>query len=205
MGVIHLIGVIVIVIGIIWLIATGWNNVVYNTRKLGQTQGLLTRFGIKPMNGAARRTVNDNSFVTNPQDIPLNGDPSARYLPIVEYAYTVGGVAYRSDRLVFQGKSSYTAGETRAMASQLSLGQPVTVLYNINRPSESYLFVGKFNGTNYITALILIVIGAVIVLLANHSAQKKKEKSPAVVEIRLEEVDTPMDRVSRYRAGPSRA
>lgn len=199
MGVIHLIGTIVLIIGIIWLIVTGWNNMIYNNRKLGQTQGLLTRLGIKPMNGAARRTVNDNHFVTNPQDIPLNGDPSARYLPVVEYAYTVGGVAYKSDRLVFQGKGSYTAGETRAMVSQLSLGQPVTVLYNINRPSEAYLFVGKFNGSNYITSLILIVIGAIIILLANHAAKKKKEKSPAIVEIRLEDVDTPMDRVSRFR------
>jgi hypothetical protein len=195
MSVIHIIGVIVVIIGLVWLIVTGWNNIIYNTRKFGQTQGLLTRLGVKPKNSAARQAVNENPFVTNPQDIPLNADPSARYLPVVEYAYTVGGIAYKSDNLVFQGKGSYTAGETRAMLSQLTLGQAVTVLYNVNRPSESYLFMGKFNGKDYIAAIVTLVIGAIIIGLSSKSSKKTRSND----DIDLRDVDTPQDQISRYR------
>lgn len=96
-------------------------------------------------------------------------ETSVTYTPVVEYAYTVDGVAFTSQRRDFSPADSFE-DKVRAqeVVDEFETGREVTVRYNSNFPQQAALRVLKPMGHtgNLLYGIVNVVMGALMIVLA---------------------------------------
>jgi hypothetical protein len=176
MTVLSVIGMIIGIIGLIWLIVSIWNMATFSESKFGTTTGFVINAVVKPLNSAAGKVY------LNPSDVPLVGNSDARYAPEVIYAYRVGDNNYKSTNFMYGGKNSFTAAEIRALMANVYVNSQVNVRYELKHPEKAYLHIGKPSYNNIWYSIGLLIIGA---LLVHFGRGKKSDDDVSLSSIEI--------------------
>ena len=111
----------------------------------------------------AEGTVQASSVREN-LETDSEGDSERAFYPNVQYAWSVGGQSYTSDRIAFGGKSRFTrAADAQTVCDRYPQGSRVAVRYNPDRPEESVLESKK---PSLMTPIVFTVVVAIFTLIA---------------------------------------
>ena len=92
---------------------------------------------------------------------------SEGYIPVVEYSYTVDGVAYRGDRVRTLLVQHSSRGPASAVARKFFAGATVVVYFDPTKPNSAVLEPGADKAVLLLAcgvATILVVVGAAMLL-----------------------------------------
>lgn len=154
----NIIGIILGIIGLIWLIHGLWRNMkINNISKWPKANATVLSSLAEPANSQA------GSRYISPQDIVVSKDNNnAQYIPRVTYQYRVNGKDYISSNVVYSGQSSYNAFDTKTILADMSPNSVIQIYYNPSNPSEAYIYNGKTSYTSIIMGVILLLLAAYI-------------------------------------------
>lgn len=98
-------------------------------------------------------------------------ETTVTYTPVVEYAYTVAGERYTSQRRDYFPSEAATYRDEREAVSvvgEMPVGRVVTVRYNPNVPQQAMLAVPKpvAHNTVLMFGVVNVVMGALMIVLA---------------------------------------
>lgn len=177
--VISIIAIILGIIGLVWLIYGIWRNVkIRDISEWPKTNAFVLNSIIEPANRAAGSTyIEPRNFVVTKKN------SSAQYIPKVAYRYNVDGRDYQSFNVVFSGQKTYNALDTKTIIGQIYPGSIISVYYNPNKPSESYIY-------NSNTSYINIIIGVILLLLAIYLLYRHVPKSKYVTSTSVKTSDS---------------
>lgn len=153
----NIIGLILGIIGLVWLIHGIWKNIkINNISKWPKTKATVLSALAEPANAAA------GSRYIEPQNLVINKNDNAQYIPRVTYQYRVAGQDHISSNVVYSGQNSYNAVDTKTILGGMSPNSIIDVYYNPNSPSEAYIYNGKTTYTPIIMGLILALLAGYI-------------------------------------------
>ena len=111
----------------------------------------------------AEGTVQASSVREN-LETDSEGDSERAFYPNVQYAYSVGGQSYTSDRIAFGGKPRFAkAADAQAVCDRYRQDARVAVRYNPAKPEECVLETKK---PSLVTPIIFTVVVAIFTLIA---------------------------------------
>lgn len=180
-------GIVALILGIVglaWMLHTLWRNHKINQiRSWPKTNATIINALIEPLDRyPGTQFLDPQSFE------PRRGD-NAQYRPVVLYRYRVGNKEFQSTNLMYAGKKSYNALETKAMIGQFRAGETIEVLYNPSNNAESYIYNGAHNYWGVLWGILLILIAIFIYNKGTKKANTAKIGSFEVYNPNLTEID----------------
>jgi uncharacterized membrane protein len=149
----NLVAIVILIIGLILVIYGSYKKwKVSQVSQWPQVRARVLNAVAEPVNSEA-----GTQFV-QVQDLPLDVDSPARYMPRVSYSYRTAGKTYNSESFIYNEKSSYTAQEMRALLNPLQ-GGTTLAMYNPSDASESYMY---YEGASWLTP----ILGVIFIIIA---------------------------------------
>ncbi len=101
-------------------------------------------------------SFSDISTITPTREVDITRSPT--YAPVVEYTYTVQGIAYRGKRIGFGTVISSTRTEAASIIERYPVGTVVNVYYDPHNPAEAVLEQKVGSQTGFLVLICICIL-----------------------------------------------
>jgi len=161
----NVVGLILAIIGVAWLI--------YSIIEISR-QEAVERWP-KTIGTVVSSAIEEPVTVNQTPSAVLNPDVRL-YTPYVLYQYTVNDVKYESNTFYLAYKRKFNGIEIQKMMESYRKGDPITIHYNPNNVSESYIYGGIKSYFGIFWSVILILIALALGFQHNIVYIKKNQR-----------------------------
>lgn len=172
----NIIALILGIIGLILIIRGIWINwTIDKIKSWPKTKATVLSVMIKQLD-------NDiNNIYLTPKQISDEPYKFGRYIPKIIYSYTVNGVKYESDTVIYPAISSYSYDKVVSIVGNLKDNNTIEVYYDPKNPNKSYIITGKREYSGLIIGIILVIIAVYLGYYRGHLKFNNKQSNDFVV------------------------